>query len=52
VRREDPAPEEKIFIDELNHYLKEETGYQWIQGEATRAQPLPASLPAATKPGR
>ncbi len=32
VRREDPAPEETIYIEELNHYLKEETGYQWIQG--------------------
>jgi pimeloyl-ACP methyl ester carboxylesterase len=32
VRREDPPPEEKVFIDELNHFLKEETGYQWIQG--------------------
>ncbi|HEU5282990.1 MAG TPA: epoxide hydrolase [Burkholderiales bacterium] len=37
VRREpklltDPAPEEKVFIEQLNHFLKEETGYQWIQG--------------------
>jgi pimeloyl-ACP methyl ester carboxylesterase len=29
---EAPAPEEQIFLNELNHYLKEETGYQWIQG--------------------
>jgi pimeloyl-ACP methyl ester carboxylesterase len=32
VRREAPAPEETIYIEELNHYLKEETCYQWIQG--------------------
>jgi microsomal epoxide hydrolase len=29
---QDPAPEEQIFLNELNHFLKEETGYQWIQG--------------------
>ena len=29
---ENPNPEEKIFLDQLNHWLKEETGYQWIQG--------------------
>ena len=28
----DPTPEEKVFLDQLNHFLKEETGYQWIQG--------------------
>lgn len=27
-----PTPEEKRFIEELNVFLKEETGYQWIQG--------------------
>jgi pimeloyl-ACP methyl ester carboxylesterase len=27
-----PTPEEKIFLDQLSHWLKEETGYQWIQG--------------------
>lgn len=27
-----PTPEEKIFLDQLNFFLKEETGYQWIQG--------------------
>jgi microsomal epoxide hydrolase len=27
-----PSPDEKIFLDQLNHWLKEETGYQWIQG--------------------
>ena len=37
VRREpkmltDPTPEEKVFVEQLKHFLKEETGYQWIQG--------------------
>ena len=32
AQSQDPTPEEKIFLNELNHYLKEETGYQWIQG--------------------
>ena len=27
-----PSPEEKVFLDQLNFFLKEETGYQWIQG--------------------
>jgi microsomal epoxide hydrolase len=27
-----PTPEEKVFLEQLNHFLKEETGYQWIQG--------------------
>ena len=29
---ENPTAEEKTFLGELNHFLKEETGYQWIQG--------------------
>jgi pimeloyl-ACP methyl ester carboxylesterase len=29
---ENPTAEEKIFLDELNLFLKEETGYQWIHG--------------------
>jgi microsomal epoxide hydrolase len=29
---EDPTAEEKLFLGQLNHFLKEETGYQWIQG--------------------
>src|SRR5215475_13638220 len=33
-----PAPEERKYLDELSHWLKEETGYQWIQG--TRPQTL------------
>ena len=28
----DPTPGEKVFLEQLNHFLKEETGYQWIQG--------------------
>ena len=34
----DPTPEERNYLDELAHWLKEETGYQWIQG--TRPQTL------------
>jgi pimeloyl-ACP methyl ester carboxylesterase len=47
VRREpnmlsDPTPEERKYLDELAHWLKEETGYQWIQG--TRPQTLSFGL--------
>ncbi len=28
----DPTPDEKIFLDQLSYWLKEETGYTWIQG--------------------
>jgi microsomal epoxide hydrolase len=28
----DPTEDERRFLDELKHWLKEETGYQWIQG--------------------
>lgn len=47
VRREpsllsDPTLEEKQFLGELNEFLKEETGYQWIQG--TRPQTLAFGL--------
>ena len=38
----DPTPEERVFLDELAHFLKEETGYQWIQG--TRPQTLAFAL--------
>ncbi len=38
----DPIPEEKRFLGELNEFLKEETGYQWIQG--TRPQTLAFGL--------
>jgi pimeloyl-ACP methyl ester carboxylesterase len=47
VRREpgmlkDPTPEERKYLDELSNWLKEETGYQWIQG--TRPQTLSFGL--------
>lgn len=29
---ENPTPEESRFLEELHLFLKEETGYQWIQG--------------------
>ncbi len=37
-----PTPEEQTFLDELRLWLKEETGYQWIQG--TRPQTLAYGL--------
>jgi microsomal epoxide hydrolase len=37
-----PTPEEKAFLAELNHFLREETGYQWIQG--TKPQTLAFGL--------
>ena len=39
---ENPTPEEEKFIEELKHFLKEETGYQWIQG--TKPQTLAYGL--------
>jgi microsomal epoxide hydrolase len=38
----DPSPEERRFLDELQTFLKEETGYQWIQG--TKPQTLAFGL--------
>ena len=38
----DPTPEERRFLEQLEHWLKEETGYQWIQG--TRPQTLAFGL--------
>ena len=38
----DPSPEEREFIGQLEAWLKEETGYQWIQG--TRPQTLAFGL--------
>jgi pimeloyl-ACP methyl ester carboxylesterase len=38
----DPTPEERIFLDALEHWLKEETGYQAIQG--TKPQTLAFGL--------
>jgi pimeloyl-ACP methyl ester carboxylesterase len=37
-----PTAEEKAFVEELNHFLKEETGYQWVQG--TKPQTLAFGL--------
>jgi microsomal epoxide hydrolase len=37
-----PTPEEKVYLDQLNHFLKEEMGYQWIQG--TKPQTLAFGL--------
>jgi microsomal epoxide hydrolase len=37
-----PTPEEKKYLGELNHFLKEEMGYQWIQG--TKPQTLAFGL--------
>ena len=38
----DPTPEERRYLSELTIFLKEETGYQWIQG--TRPQTLAFGL--------
>src|SRR6202043_1022655 len=37
-----PTAGEKVFLAELEHFLKEETGYQWIQG--TKPQTLAFGL--------
>jgi len=39
---ENPSAEERTFLAELGEWLKEETGYQWIQG--TRPQTLAFAL--------
>lgn len=38
----DPTAEEKQYLDQLANWLKEETGYQWIQG--TKPQTLAFAL--------
>lgn len=38
----DPTPDERRYLDELALFMKEETGYQWIQG--TRPQTLAFGL--------
>ena len=38
----DPTPDERRYLDELAGFMKEETGYQWIQG--TRPQTLAFGL--------
>ena len=42
--------EERAFLAELNHWLKEETGYQWIQG--TRPQTLSFGLTDSRRDSR
>ena len=37
-----PNAEEKVYLGQLRNFLKEETGYQWIQG--TRPQTLAVGL--------
>ncbi len=39
---ESPTPEERTYLAQLAHFLKEETGYQWIQG--TKPQTLAFGL--------
>jgi microsomal epoxide hydrolase len=39
---ENPTAEERRYLGELEHFLKEETGYQWIQG--TKPQTLAFAL--------
>ena len=39
---ENATAEEKVFLDQLNNFLKDETGYQWIQG--TKPQTLSYGL--------
>ncbi len=41
-RPEHPTEEERTYLDELRHWLNEETGYQWIQG--TKPQTLAYGL--------
>jgi pimeloyl-ACP methyl ester carboxylesterase len=38
----DPTPQERHYLEQLNRWLKEDTGYQWIQG--TRPQTLAVGL--------
>ena len=37
-----PSPEEQVFLRQLEHWIKEEMGYQWIQG--TKPQTLAFGL--------
>ncbi len=41
-RLANPTPDEQAYLGQLSHWLKEETGYQWIQG--TRPQTLSFGL--------
>ncbi|HYG54048.1 MAG TPA: epoxide hydrolase [Burkholderiales bacterium] len=42
VRRDKEGVQDQAYLKELGHFLKEETGYQWIQG--TRPQTLAFGL--------
>ncbi len=46
---QNPTAEERRLLDELNHFLKEEIGYQWIQG--TKPQTLAFGLNVPRRPG-
>jgi pimeloyl-ACP methyl ester carboxylesterase len=39
---QNPTAEEKVFVEQMSEWLKEETGYQWIQG--TKPQTLAYGL--------
>jgi microsomal epoxide hydrolase len=41
-RPKDPTPEERAYLEDLGAWLREETGYQWIQG--TKPQTLAYGL--------
>ena len=41
-RPKDPTPEERTYLDDLGTWLRDETGYQWIQG--TKPQTLAYGL--------
>src|SRR5262249_56254888 len=41
-RPANPTPEERVYLDDLAAWLREETGYQWIQG--TKPQTLAFAL--------
>jgi len=41
-RPANPSPEERVYLDDLAVWLREETGYQWIQG--TKPQTLAFAL--------
>jgi len=42
AKLEAPTPEEKAYLKQLQHFLNEESGYQWIQG--TKPQTLAVGL--------
>ena len=42
AKLESPTPEEKDYLEQLRHFMNEDSGYQWIQG--TRPQTLAFGL--------